>query len=320
MRHEDPVLFALDGAHALGDGIARELGVPVSETTCVEFDDGEHKLRAARDVEGCDVFVVQSLYQDADRSIHDRLCRLLFFLGALRDAGAARMTAVIPYLCYARVDRKTEPRDPVTTRYVAAFLEAAGVNRVIALDVHNIAAFQNAYRVPTVHLEAGALFAAHLAPVLSGTEVVVLSPDVGGIKRAEAFCNTLADTLDGPVDTAFMEKRRVDERVAGDRVIGDLEGRAVVILDDMVCSGRTLARAINACERAGATPVYAAATHGVFTTGAETALNAAALAGTLITDSIPYPRPGGPSHIQHLNVLTAANLFGTAIKRMHSGD
>jgi ribose-phosphate pyrophosphokinase len=135
---------------------------------------------------GADVFVIQSLYGEPGESVNDKLSRLLFFAGALRDASAGRVTVMAPYLCYARKDRKTQTRDPVTTRYVASLFEAVGVDRVVTIDVHNLAAFQNAFRCRTEHLEARPLFARHLAKTCADDDLVVLSPDVearSGLRR-----------------------------------------------------------------------------------------------------------------------------------------
>src|SRR3970282_626414 len=148
---------------------------------------------------GTDVVVVHSLYAEPGQSANDKLCRLLFFLATMRDHGAARVTAVAPYLCYARKDRRTKPHDPVATRYLARLFEASGVDRVLTLDVHNPAAFENAFRCQAEQLEAHPLFAAHLAPALQNHEVTVLSPDAGGLKRADAFRGSLALVLDRPV-------------------------------------------------------------------------------------------------------------------------
>ena len=157
---QDPVLFALDATREFGEKVALHLGLPLSPHEEQGFDDGEHKSRSLVNVRGRDVFVVHSLHSDAAQSVNDKLCRLLFFIGALKDASAASVTAVVPYLAYARKDQKSKPRDPVTTRYVARMFEAAGTDRVVTMDVHNLAAFQNAFRCPTEHLEANTQFEA----------------------------------------------------------------------------------------------------------------------------------------------------------------
>ena len=147
------MLFALGASREFGARVAAALDMPLAAHEERAFEDGEHKWRPLVSVRGRDVFVVHSLYGDDAESANDKLCRLLFFIGALKDAAAARVTALVPYLCYARKDRKTKPRDPVTTRYLAALFEAVGTDGIVTLDVHNLAAYQNAFRCRTEHLE-----------------------------------------------------------------------------------------------------------------------------------------------------------------------
>ena len=159
-------LFVLNSSRTFGEQVSLRLALEPGLHEEREFEDGEHKARPLISVRGKNAFVIQSLYADHQQSGNDKLCRLLFFIGALKDAAAARVTAVVPYLAYARKDRKTKPRDPVTTRYVAALFEAVGTDAVMTLDVHNLAAFQNAFRCRTEHLEANMLFVEHFVPVL----------------------------------------------------------------------------------------------------------------------------------------------------------
>jgi ribose-phosphate pyrophosphokinase len=183
------VLFALNSSRDFGEQVSARLGIPLSRHEEREFEDGEHKARSLENVRGKDVFVIQSLHGDSTQSVNDKFCRLLFFIGSLRDASAGRVTAVVPYLCYARKDRKTKSRDPVTTRYVAALFEAVGVDAAVTLDVHNLAAWQNAWRTPTDHLEARKLFVDYFVPLVGGHDVVVVSPDAGTtLVRAAAAC------------------------------------------------------------------------------------------------------------------------------------
>jgi ribose-phosphate pyrophosphokinase len=149
------LIFALRATRELGAGISRALGVELAPHEEREFEDGEHKARPLMSVRGRDLYLVQSLYGGPEASPSDKLCRLLFFAGALRDAGAGRVTAVVPYLAYARKDRRTQLRDPITTRYVAQLIEAVGVDRVVVVDVHNLAAFENAFRCPTIASRRG---------------------------------------------------------------------------------------------------------------------------------------------------------------------
>jgi ribose-phosphate pyrophosphokinase len=311
-------LFALDRNRDFGAQIALHLGIALDDHEERVFEDGEHKARPLVSVRGRDVFVVHSLYGDPDQSANDKICKLLFFIGALRDASAARVTAVVPYLAYARKDRKTRPRDPVTTRYLAMLLEAVGADRVLAVDVHNLAAFQNAFRCPADHLEARPLFARHFAGVLGDEPVVVLSPDVGGMKRAEAFRETLAAALGREVELGFMEKKRAHGKVSGDTLFAQVENRTVLIIDDLISTGTTVRRVARTCREQGATRVFAAATHGLFI-DADEVVAAPDLASIVVTDTVPPFRldPGLVS--QKLVVLSVAPLFAAAIKAIHGG-
>jgi ribose-phosphate pyrophosphokinase len=319
MNLEEIAIFAPGPNRDFGEKVCAHLGVPLSAHEEREFEDGEHKTRPLVNVRRKDVFVIQSLYGDEQQSVNDKLCRLLFFLGALRDASAEHVTAVIPYLCYARKDRRSKPRDPVTTRYVASLFEAMGVDRVVTMDVHNLAAFQNAFRIYAEHLEAKGLFVDYFASLAQQEEVVVVSPDAGGVKRAEDFRQALSKALNRPVHSAFMEKYRSEGIVSGEAVIGDVSARVAIIIDDLISSGTTLARAAESCRERGATKIYAAASHGVFSSKASQVLSNPALEKVVITNTIP-PFRLAPDLVQNkLVVLDAATLFAEAISRIHSG-
>jgi ribose-phosphate pyrophosphokinase len=247
------------------------------------------------------------------------MLRLLFFVAAVRDAGAARVTAVIPYLGYARKDRRTKPRDPVTTRYVAQLFEAVGTDCVVTLDVHNLAAFENAFRCRTVHLEAAPRFVAELAPDLADLPVTVVSPDAGGIKRAEAFRLRLEGVLGRPVGSAFAEKHRSGGIVSGAGFVGPVDGRIAIVVDDLIAGGTTVARAARACRDRGAARVIAVASHGVFAPTAPDVLGGPDVDRVLVTDSIPaQSMPAGPFAAK-LRRLGVAPLIAEAIARLHTG-
>ncbi|MBS1791737.1 MAG: ribose-phosphate pyrophosphokinase [Acidobacteria bacterium] len=320
MSHEEIAIFAPVAARDFGEQVCARLGLSLSAHEEREFEDGEHKMRPLVSVRGRDVFVIQSLYADSRQSVNDKLCRLLFFLGALRDASAERVTAVIPYLCYARKDRRSKPRDPVTTRYIAALFEAVGVDRVVTMDVHNLAAFQNAFRIHTDHLEAKKLFVEYLAPLLGQDEVVVVSPDTGGVKRAEDFRQSLSHALGRQVYSAFLEKYRSAGVVSGEAVVGEVAGRTAIIIDDLISSGTTLARAAESCRARGAGKVYAAATHGVFVGAAGQALSHPALEKVIVTNTIPPFRLPPELVRARLAVLDAAKFFADAIRRIHNDE
>src|ERR1700739_2062587 len=188
-------LFAVETTRDYGLRVAQHLDLLVGEHEERAFEDGEHKIRPLVGVRRHDVFVIHSLYGDCEPSPNDKLCRLLFFIGALKDAGAERVTAVVPYLCYARKDRRTQPRDPITTKYVAQIFEACGADAVMTLDVHNVAAFENGFRCQSTNLAAIPLFVDHFARLLRHEKVAVVSPDIGGAKRAEQFRRALTAGL-----------------------------------------------------------------------------------------------------------------------------
>jgi ribose-phosphate pyrophosphokinase len=318
-REDNLVLFALGASGTFGEAVSEKVGVPLAAHEEREFEDGEHKARPLVSVRGCDAYVIHSLHGGQGASANDKLLRLLFFVGALKDAGAARVTAIAPYLAYSRKDRKTKPRDPVTTRYVAAMFEAVGTDCVVTMDVHNLAAYQNAFRCHTEHLEAARLFVAHFAPLLGAGEAVVVSPDAGGIKRAERVRTLLAAALGRPVGAAFAEKYRSSGTVSGDMLIGDVAGKAAIIVDDLISAGNTIARTVQACRARGATKVWAAATHGVFAPEANDVLGRAPLDGLAVTDTIAPVRIANPELRSRLTVLGTASLFAEAIARLHAG-
>lgn len=280
------------------------------------FEDGEHKIRPLDSVRGRDLYLVQSLHGEPDLSADEKLVRTLFLAAALRDHGAARITLVAPYLAYARKDRRTKLRDPVSIRYLAQLVEAVGIERVVALDVHNPAAFENAFRVETVHLEARGLFVRHLIATLADRPLAVVSPDAGGVKRAEALRRSLETALARPVPLALMEKHRSAGVVSGEAFAGEVEGRVALVLDDLVSTGGTMLRCAAACRARGAVEVRAVATHGLFTGEAARIVDDPAIAGWLITDSVPAFRLPDAARAR-LVALPIAPLLAEAIRRLH---
>ncbi len=310
-------LFGMQASRAYADTVAAALEVPLAPHEERGFEDGEHKARPLQDVRGHDAFVIHALHGDAEQTAADKLCRLLFFCGALKDAGAERVTAVTPYLCYARKDRRTKPNDPITTRYIAALFEAIGIDRVIAVEVHNVAAFENAFRVPTRHLESAALFATHFATLLGDADVVAVSPDAGGAKRAEQFRTSLEERIGRAVDSAYMEKFRSAGVVSGGRLVGEVRGRTAVIVDDLISTGTTLVRAARACRVAGASRIFAAAAHGLFVGGATELLDLPELERIVILDTVPPFRVAGEQAARRLTVLRSGGPIARMIANCH---
>jgi ribose-phosphate pyrophosphokinase len=314
-----PLLFAFQASAEFGRRVATAAGVGLSPLEEREFEGGEHKTRPLVSVRGEDVYVVQSLSGDSAASANDRLCRLLFFIAGVKDSGAARVTACVPFLAYGRKDRRTKERDPVTLRYVAQLFEAMGTDHLLALDAHNLAAFENAFRCPVDHLEAAPLMADHLAARLGDTPVSIVSPDIGGAKRAQRLQELLAARLGREVGFAIIDKRRSSGVVSGgELVVGPVEGRHAVLVDDLISAGTTVMRAVQACRKAGARSVDAFASHGVFEPEARQLLGPDGPERLVVTDSILPTRLADPGD-GRLVVLEASALYGEAIRRITTG-
>ncbi|BBK44795.1 ribose-phosphate pyrophosphokinase [Allostella vacuolata] len=313
-------LFALAGTDALGRAIASLLGQPLTMLEEREFEDGEHKARPLAAVAGADVYVLHSLHGGPDQSANDKLCRLLFLIGTLKDAGAARVTAVVPYLCYARKDRRTKPNDPVTTRYVAALFEAMGTDTVVALEVHNEAAFENAFRRRTVAMAAAPLFVDTIKAAVGDERLCIVSPDLGGGKRADLFRKALEASTGRPVGSAFAEKHRSTGIVSGDLFVGDVADATCIIVDDLISTGGTLLRAARAAREGGASRILACVAHGLFTSGAEAVLADPAIDRFLVTDTVPPFRLSASAARSKVEIVSAAPLLADAIRRLHQDE
>lgn len=315
----DIMLFALNASKEWGNHLVSHIkNIRLARHEERDFEDGEHKARSLESVRGQRVFLLQSLFSDHKQSVNDKLCRLLFFISALKDASVREVIVLIPYLAYARKDRKTKSRDPVTMKYVARLLETAGADNVVTMDVHNLAAFQNAFRIPTEHLEARLLFAPYFANLIQDEEVTVVSPDVGGAKRAEQFRETLSELLHREVGKAFLDKKRSAGEVSGGGVIiGEVKNRTTIIIDDMISSGTTISLAAAALHREGAKRIMACATHGVFLDKANQTLADSRLERIVVTNTVLPYRLAKPLLQEKVVMLDASRLFAQAVKIMH---
>jgi ribose-phosphate pyrophosphokinase len=317
MESAPPRLFCLAASAELGAGISTALAQPLAAHEEREFEDGEHKARPLDAVNGADVYVVQSLHGGPQQSTNDKLCRLLFFIGALKDAGAARVTAVTPYLCYARKDRRTKPNDPVTTRYIAGMFESVGTDCVVTLEVHNPVAFENAFRCRTVALTGTPLFVDYVKKAFAGVKLAVISPDAGGMKRAELLREALEAALGRPVGKGLAEKHRSAGVVSGDLFVGDVAGTTALIVDDLISTGNTLLRAAHSARKVGAKRVIALVTHGLFMQGAAEVIADPAIDQVVVTDAVPAFRLDSPAKNKKLVILPAAALLAETIRRLH---
>ena len=333
-------LFGLEGSRPFAQRVARYLDVPVARLIEDWFADKEPYIRSDVNVRGCDVYVISSLYSDADQTVSEKFTKLLFFIGSLVDASARRITVVAPYLPYSRQDRKTESRAPISIKYFAQCIEAVGANRVLTMDVHNLSAMQNAFRIPTDNLEAKNLIADYLCGVDSGAEsdgvpcpvdhhmaeplvnsadeLVVLAPDSGGLGRARRFRNALELRLglQNQISVVYLDKERSSTgQVRGSKIVGDVSGRQVIILDDMISSGSTVALAADAVQQHGGEVWAICATHGMFVGRAKEHL--ANVGRILVTDTIVPFQVGGSPWDGRLTVIPTAMMFAQAIRRTH---
>ena len=297
-------LLAGNSNRLLAEAIAAFLGVPLTNATVQRFADMEVFVEIHENVRGEDVFVIQSTSYPAN----DNLMELLVCLDALKRASARRITAVMPYFGYARQDRKPGPRTPISAKLVANLITTAGADRVLTMDLH-AGQIQGFFDIPVDNLYASPLMAADLRESYEPDELMIVSPDVGGVGRARGIAKRLDANL------AIIDKRReragVSEVV---NVIGDVSGRSCVLVDDIVDSGGTLCNAAQALLDAGATAVAAYVTHGVLSAGAVARIAASRLGTLVITDSIRATEAVRVA--DKIRVVTVASLIGEAIRRI----
>jgi ribose-phosphate pyrophosphokinase len=309
------LLFALDATRAFGTRVAGALGLALAPHEERTFEDAEHKIRPLVDPNGQDCVVVQSLHGEPAISGDDKLVRLLMFIAALRDHGARRVVAVVPYLAYARKDRRTQPFDPVSIRVVAQLFEAVRCDALLTLEAHNVAAFDNAFRIRAVNLSPNALYDKVALTLAGEGPLAVASPDVGGIKRAQLWREALEKKLQRPLGQAFVDKRRASGVVSGgDVVTGDVAGATVLIVDDLIATFGTIDRAASSLIKAGARRVYAFAAHGLFVAPAADVLERTAVERVYVTDTVPLFRLDGRSARERVEVLPCATLFAEAVR------
>lgn len=312
-------LFALHGTHTLGQAVADAIGVELDRLEEREFEDGEHKSRPLISVRNEDVYVLHSLRGSETQSPADRLVRLAFFIGACRDNGAARVTAVTPYLAFMRKEQQTKARDPVNSRYVAQLLEAVGTDMVVTLEVHNPAAFQNAFRCRNTHLDMRHLFAAKVEELSDGRPVVFVSPDGGGLRRTHLLRDAFCAESGRAAGIAMMEKHRSEGVVSGELFAGEVEGADVFVVDDMIATGGTVLRAAKACRARGAARVFAMATHGLFSPGSAGLFAGSEVERVIVSDSTAPAEALPRGAAGKVEIVSCARLLGDAIQRLHSG-
>ena len=303
-RRNEIKIFAGNAHPELAREISRRLHIRLGKALVSRFPDGEVKVQIKENVRGCDVFVVQPTC----RPVNENLVELLVILDALRRASAQRITAVIPYYGYARQDRKDRPRVPITAKLVADLLTSAGASRVVTLDLH-ASQIQGFFNIPVDHLYATPVLGVYFKN-LKLKNIVVVSPDPGGVERARAFAKRLKAPL------AIIDKRRQDDQaVVMMNVIGNVRGKTALIVDDMIDTGGTLVRSIEALLAKGAKKVYACATHPVFAGKAIEELIRSRVTEVVVTNSIPLSEEA--KRYKRIHVLSVGGLLAETIRSVH---
>jgi ribose-phosphate pyrophosphokinase len=301
-------LLAGNSNRPLAEAIAQYLNLPFTRAIVRRFADMEVFVEVQENVRGEDMFVLQSTSYPAN----DNLMELLVIIDALRRASARRITAVIPYFGYARQDRKVGPRTPISAKLVANLITGAGANRVLTVDLH-AGQIQGFFDIPTDNLYAQPVIAKDIQDYLGGRDLMVVSPDVGGVVRARALAKRLG------ADLAIVDKRR--ERAGESEVmniIGDVRGRVCLLVDDIVDSGGTMCNAADALLEQGAEEVYAYATHGVFSGGAAARIQASQLKSVVVTDSIAATEE--VRKCPSIRRISIAPLIGEALRRINNEE
>jgi len=297
-------LFSGSANIALAEEVARYLGMDLGPMLRKQFADGELYVQIQESIRGCDVYLIQPCCNP----VNDNLMELMIMVDACRRASARQITAVIPYYGYARADRKTAGREAITAKLVANLITEAGASRVLAMDLHS-SQIQGYFDIPLDHVYGSPVIIDYLLSK-NLSDLVVVSPDVGGVARARAFAKKLNDA-----SLAIIDKRRQAHNVAEVlNLIGDVRGKTAVLVDDMIDTAGTILEGARLLREHGARQVYACATHAVFSGPAISRLSSGLLEEVIVTNTIPVPRD---NYFPQLTMLSVANLLGETIWRIH---
>jgi ribose-phosphate pyrophosphokinase len=303
---EDLKVFTGNANRPLAEQICRHLGITLGNAVVGRFSDGEISVEFQENVRGKDVYVVQP----TSMPCNENLMELLIMCDALKRASARSITAVVAYYAYARQDRKTAPRTPISAKLVADLITTAGASRMLTMDLHT-GQIQGFFNIPVDHLYAAPVILEYIRENF-GPEVVVVSPDAGGVERARAFAKRLRTSL------AIIDKRREATAIKAMTLIGNVWGKEAIILDDMVTSGSTLTMAAELLMRHGVRTVHACATHPVMSRNAVSNIQGSMIQTLAVTDTIPLSPEAAA--LEKIRVLSVAPLLGEAIKRIYSRD
>ena len=303
----DVIIFTGNSNPGLVNEICKHLKVEPGVCEAKTFSDGEIEIEIGVSVRGKDVYVIQS----TSNPVNDNLMEMLIIMDALKRASATRINAVIPYYGYARQDRKTKAREPITSKLVADLLSTAGADRVVAMDLH-AGQIQGYFDIPVDHLTAIPILASYFRDIVKNEEFVAVSPDLGGVTRTRKFANELN------LPIAIIEKRRPKPNVSEImNIIGDVKGKNCILVDDIIDTAGTICNAAVALKEKGAKKVYGVATHGVLSGPAVERIKNSELEKFIITDTIMLPEE---KHIDKIDVVSVARIFASAIRRINHND
>jgi len=303
---DDLKIFTGNANRPLAEKICNHLGIPLGRATVGRFSDGEILVEFQENVRGQDVYIIQPIAMPCN----ENLMELLVMMDALKRASARCITAVVTYFAYARQDRKTAPRTPIAAKLVADLITTAGANRMLTMDLHT-GQIQGFFDIPVDHLYAAPVTLEYIRENFS-TDVVVVSPDSGGVERARAFAKRLNTSL------AIIDKRRDAAAIKAMTLIGNVWGKEAIILDDMVTTGATLTMAAELLIRHGVRAVHACVTHPVMSRNAASNIQGSLVQSLVVTDTIPLSPEAAV--LEKIRVLSVAPLLGEAIKRIHNLD
>ena len=304
LNHDDLKIFTGTAHRDLAERICESLDIPLGSSAVTRFSDGEVYFQILENVRGEDVFIIQPTCRPVDTS----LVELLVMIDAFKRSSARRITAVLPYYGYARQDRKDKPRVPISSKLVADLISTAGADRVLTMDLH-VPQIQGFFDIPVDHLFAAPVLVDYFNR-LNLTDLIVVSPDAGGTERARAYAKKLNTSI------AIIDKRRLEANVAEImNIIGEVEGKTAIIVDDIIDTAGTLVKSAEALLHTGAKAVYACCTHPVLSGPAAERIRRSGITEVVVTDTIPLsPEASG---VEKIRVLSVADLLGKAIKSIH---
>lgn len=313
--HSSLKIYGLGASQVLAAEVAAHLESKLEPLQEEKFADGEVKIRPLNSIAGSDILVFQTMSNEPTKDPSQKITEMLIFLSLLKDYGAKSISVLLPYFSYSRSDQRKDFQDPLTLKYLAQLYESAGLQKILTLDVHNISAYENAFRCPCINLEATSIFCDYVQNSQPIDSLVIVSPDLGGIKRAEKFRRNLESVLGQPVSSVFLEKYRETDGLTGSKLVGSVQGSDALIYDDMISTGKTVLRAAQALRQAGARSVRVLATHGLFSENQDELLNSMLVDEFVVTDSNPILKSAEYMRYSKLKTVGSSKILAEGVRQ-----